>query len=227
MFGLWGIQIKEARINEFVLYIVYQQITTNNLIARINIRIGYIYTCTMQQGHKRDFLYNPKQVKLYLKRWAFYDYTYVPTLPWTSVDSSVAQHVRGKPRVNDLLTFYHIFAPHSGYPCNYRICPICHAPLICRAPQHFSQHISYVIELTNRDAINQRCCPQVGDRGVDLNVTSSATHHFCACAVHGKSDIYGILNWLLPASKPESIKWNEVYDMTASWKLIHEEVMIE
>ena len=68
-------------------------------------------------------------------------------------------------------------------------------PHICRAPQ-----ISYVTyfpcdylpAIVAIGAINHRCCPLVVERAVDITLVSLAAHPFCACAVYGKSDIYGI-----------------------------------
>ena len=41
-----------------------------------------------------------------------------------------------------------------------------------------------------KDAIDQRCCPLVGDRGVDINFVLNGVHLFCTRVLHGKTDIY-------------------------------------
>ena len=64
-------------------------------------------------------------------------------------------------------------------------------------PRIFSNmfHMWLYLPAVLNDAINQSCCPLVGDRGVDLNFVSIAVHPFCARAVCSKSDIYGI--WII------------------------------
>ena len=70
--------------------------------------------------------------------------------------------------------------------------------LIWGAPQHFFPQFGMCLNLPAilNDVINQRYCPLLVDRGVDINFVSIAAHPFCTGAVHGKPDIYGNLSIL-------------------------------
>ena len=83
-----------------------------------------------------------------------------------------------------------------------------HPPELPCAPAFF-QHVWYVIGVTNciNDAINQKCCPPVVDRRVDINFVLFAAHPFCTRAPNQTYRVC-IYIWVLSFNFTIEKEWN-------------------